>query len=246
MDKLKDLFKKIGASDELVEAVVKELDDYRKTVSEELQAEFKTRLDKARKLCLEETESYKRQLAKKLAIFVESKQAQIARAVEKQLAVEGSQAVDKLSQVKAVLEGIEPAKIGEVPADLAKISEELDSLRKTNTKLAEEREAAIRKAQRANEIASKVLKQNRVLEGKIDELSSQLSESHKDGKKTVAEDKKPKIGDDKEKIIAENKQRLSDLRKSKAQPRSTTRPKTLTESGGDSDDPIAKIAEVIE
>jgi hypothetical protein len=167
MEKIKDLLGKIGASKQLQEALIVELDNFVKTTEAKYEKLFKERKEKAVKVCTEEVENYKRELAGKVAVFLESKQAQMARANEKQLALEGSEAADKLSRVKAVVEGIKLNDAGAVTNENKQLHERALALEQANARLIAERDLTTKRAVRAQTIANDVLKANRLLESKL-------------------------------------------------------------------------------
>jgi len=169
MQKIKELLGKIGASTQLQEALVKELEAFTKLTEEKYEKLFKERKEKAVKICTEEVEAYKRELAQKVAVFLESKQAQIGRSVEKQLATESSEASDKLVRVKAVVEGVKLNDGGAVTVENKQLQERLVALEQANARLIAERDQVAKRATRAQAIATDVLKQNRVLEAKLTE-----------------------------------------------------------------------------
>ena len=54
MDKIRELLKKIGASEELATQIMEELDRYTTSSREKLETEYQVRIQKAKKVCLEE------------------------------------------------------------------------------------------------------------------------------------------------------------------------------------------------
>jgi len=191
MQKIKELLGKIGASTQLQEALVKELEAFTKLTEEKYEKLFKERKEKAVKICTEEVEAYKRELAQKVAVFLESKQAQIGRSVEKQLATESSEASDKLVRVKAVVEGVKLNDGGAVTVENKQLQERLVALEQANARLIAERDQVAKRATRAQAIATDVLKQNRVLEAKLTEkpVVAEQKPAEKPAEKVVVEGK---------------------------------------------------------
>lgn len=186
MQKIKDLLVKIGASKELTESIVNELTRFTRESKERLDKDFKGRVEASKKVCVEEIEKYKRELSRKVAVFLEGKQAQVTRTVEKQLAVEGTEASDKLTRIKALVDGVQLKADAPVAEDVKQLKERVVALEQANTRLMEERNSANAKAQRAMHIANEVLAANRKLEA-----SKPVAEAvaKPEDKKTVVESK---------------------------------------------------------
>ncbi len=193
MDKLKELFKQLGGSDELVNALSEELSRYNTELKEQYNRDFKKRINKARQICLEEVQKEKAVLARKVSIFLESKVEAIGRAAEKQRLQEDTEASNKLKNVRALLEGISVEDNGQ-SRELQNAQKQFTRLNKAFKTLKEERNIAVRKANQANHIALKTLKKNRLLEGKV-KTTATLAEtrptrSKKSNKRVVTEGKK--------------------------------------------------------
>jgi hypothetical protein len=182
MEKIRELILGIGASKELANQICGELTTFVEEKDKQFEAqktalseEFKKRLENAKQVCIEEVDKEKKAIARKVEIFLESRQNQIARAIGKQRTLEESKAVNDLKKVKALLEGIElsggisgekyDAAVGQVA-----------KLKRSLTALSEERDSAITKLNRATKIATEVLHKNKLLEGKIRQDSKPISE----------------------------------------------------------------------
>jgi len=161
MDKIKELVKQLGASEEFSSQLLEELDRYSASVREGLEKKYQDRIKRAKQICVEEVAREKASLSRKVEIFMESKVAAIERAAAKQRAIEESAAIVQLRKVKSLLGATDgnSAELQALNRKLARIAEE-------HTALKEERNHAIEKANRANAIASRVLKKNRILESK--------------------------------------------------------------------------------
>ena len=79
MDKIMELLKVIGGSDELVQQICEELKAYDKAIQNKYEELHKVKLSKAKAVCLEEVENYKLELSRKVATFLESKSAEIEK-----------------------------------------------------------------------------------------------------------------------------------------------------------------------
>lgn len=184
MDKLKELFKQLGGSDELVNALSEELVRYGDELKEQYDRDFKNRIQKARQICLEEVQKEKAALARKVSIFLESKLEAIEKAADKQRLQEDTEATNKLKHMRALLEGISLEDNGQ-SRELQESKKQLTRLTKAFKTLKEERDNAVRKANQANDIALKTLKRNRILESKA-KASDVLAESKPAPKKKAA------------------------------------------------------------
>jgi|2_EtaG_2_1085320.scaffolds.fasta_scaffold00165_2 hypothetical protein len=158
MDKIKALLGKAGVNGELASRIVGSLESYKTTLREQFEQEYAGKVEQAKRVCIEETETHKRELARRLQIFCETKGAAIEAQLAKSSALNESEALSKLTAVRALLEGItlngEPN--GAVTAGLEKS--------KKQVKVAvEQRDRAVETANRQTAIAEKALKKNRVL-----------------------------------------------------------------------------------
>jgi hypothetical protein len=187
MDKLKELFKQLGGSDELVNTLSEELVRYGEELKEQYDRDFKVRIQKARQICLEEVQKEKAALARKVSIFLESKLEAIEKAADKQRLQEDTEATNKLKHMRALLEGIALEDNGQ-SRELQESKKQLTRLTKAFKTLKEERNQAVRKANQANDIALKTLKRNRLLESKA-KAGNVLAESKPATKKKVVAEK---------------------------------------------------------
>jgi hypothetical protein len=172
MDKIKVLLEKSGCKPELVAGICNALDQYKTSITEQFNKELANRVERAKKVCVEETESHKRELARRLQIFCEAKSAAIESSLSRQQGAVETTAMAKLRQVQTVLEGVKPeAKLdGRTKASIQKAQKQIQQLN-------EERSQAVAKANRQTQIAEKVLKQNKALTSQIEKLNRVLAES---------------------------------------------------------------------
>lgn len=155
MDKIVSMLKDIGASDELAQAISEELKRYDEEVENKYRTAYNTKLQKAKHVCVEEVENYKVDLANKVSLFLESKTSHIEKRVEQQKAIEEGRAVSKLRSVREITEDIEVASDAEIKA----LKQKLESLEERANTLAEEKKRAEVAANRANEMALKVIRE---------------------------------------------------------------------------------------
>lgn len=235
MDKLRELFKQLGGSDELVNALSEELNRYSSELKKQYDDEFNRRIQKARQICLEEVQKEKSALARKVSIFLESKLESIERAAEKQRLQEDTEATNKLKHLKALLEDVALDNSGQ-SRELRDVKKQLARTIKAFQMLKEERDIAVKKANKANEIATKVLQKNRLLESKVKAVNV-LSENVRPARKVKA-----KIANSgkKRKTLTENRQKPARSVVTRSPVNSKSKPRH------GSNDPIKNIARQLE
>lgn len=174
MEKIQKLLEKAGCKPELAQQICESLEKYKTTMREQLEAEYTAKVEEAKKVCIEETESHKRELARRLSIFCEAKGAAIEAQLAKQSALNESEAFTKLQSIRELLDGFvqNGEQNGNFKAALDKATQKV--------KLAcEERDRALAKANRQTAIAERALKLNRRLTAENTQLRG--------GRQTVAE-----------------------------------------------------------
>ena len=159
MDKIMELLKKIGASDDFANQLCEELGRFDKAVHEKYETQYKDKMAKAKQVCLEEVEKYKLELARKVEIFLESKSSEIERSIDQRKAAEETEATGKLRRVREVTEGIEVADDAEVKA----MKEQVRKLTTQTQTLTEEKTRAEEAANRANAIAMDVIREHKAV-----------------------------------------------------------------------------------
>lgn len=174
MDKIKALLEKAGVNPELSGKICESLEKYKTTLREQFQREYAAKVEQAKKVCVEETEAHKRELARRVQIFCETKGAAIEAQLTKQSALNESEAFAKLNQISALLGGL--ANNSKLNGDITAVVEKLKHQAKVAT---EEKNRAIELANRKTAIAEKVLKRNR-------ELSTVIQQSQRPQQSTSA------------------------------------------------------------
>jgi hypothetical protein len=164
MEKIKQLLQKCGLSTEVSAQLCEAIDDHANQLKEKSSTEFQARLSKAKKVCFEEVEAHKAELARRLQIFLEAKNTAIEEHVTRQSANREAESVAKLEKIYALLEGIELN--GQSNSEL---KTEIGKFRKLAERLVEERDRAVAKAKRCIQISERVLKRNRGLERSLTE-----------------------------------------------------------------------------
>jgi hypothetical protein len=256
MDKIKGLLTQIGASEDLAKQLCEELESYDQQIQEKYEGVYKTKLDQAKTICVEEVKKYKVDLARKVRVFLEGKSSQVEKRLDQQRAIEEGEAKAQLRKVKEITENIEVAD----DAELQALRSKLEKLETKNVQLAEDKKKAMVAANRANKIALEVLERSnrQVVSEEDSKPAEDTKEDTKDtkSKEVVAEEKKiakKKTEDAKKKALKE------DVKKKKvkqAKPKTTRR--TLTESqspktakkqpglGIEADNDILDIAQTID
>lgn len=171
--KILDLMAKAGCKPELVQAIGESLVAYRTTIQEQYEADFTAKVEQAKKVCIEETEAHKRELSRRLQVFLETKSAAIDAHLQRQSAMNESAAASKLRNLKALLEGVQveqnaTATNGQVTPAV------VENAKRKIQQLTEERNQAIAISNKKNAIAEKVLQHNRELTTENARLKSQL------------------------------------------------------------------------
>ena len=172
MNKIKALLEKAGCSPDLVGGICEALEEYKVGIRTQFDADYKNRIEQAKKVCIDETESHKRELSRRVQIFCETKAAAIEAQLAKQSALRESEAVTKLKGIVGLLEGVEPnsAPNGQSTAVLEKARRKLQQAN-------EEKLKAVELANKQTAIAEKVLKQNRKLVSENAQLKKQVQET---------------------------------------------------------------------
>jgi hypothetical protein len=177
MEKIKGLLAKSGCKPELVDSIVESLESFKTDLEARYISLYESKVKAAKKVCVEETEAHKRELARRLQIFCESKSAAIEAQLTKMSAISESKAVTKLKSVRALLEGVELNRNTD-----GKTAAAMDKAKRQIKQLTEERNSAIAEANRKTAIAAKALKANRQLvteNAKLAEAKKPIVESHK-------------------------------------------------------------------
>jgi hypothetical protein len=170
MDKIKALLEKAGVKSELAARICESMDSYKTTLRERYDEEYAAKVEQAKTVCIEETEAHKRDLARRLQIFCETKGARIEAQLAKQSALNESEALTKLTQVSALVQGLEPN--GTPSRDITAVVEKLKRQAQVAT---EEKNQAIALANRKTAIAEKVLKRNRELTTHLESVKEQTT-----------------------------------------------------------------------
>jgi hypothetical protein len=135
MNKLKDLLEKSGCNPELIPGIMNLLEEYKTQTDSTLKEESSRKIEQAKKVCLEETANYKRELARRTAIWCEAKSAAIDAILAKQSAHKETPAIAKLKNIRSMLEGIEVhSQNGNTKAADQKVKQLEEALKQANAK----------------------------------------------------------------------------------------------------------------
>ncbi len=159
MQKIRDLMMKCGLSEEAADNVCQSITEHISSCRATLEEDYNTRAEAAKRICVEETEAHKLELGRRLQIFCEANHAKIESIVAKQSSQREGQATGTLETIKSLLEGI-------TIADDTGVKAQLQQLQEQNQKLQQKLNEAVKQANNQTQLASRVLKRNRVLESK--------------------------------------------------------------------------------
>jgi len=223
IDTIKALLTKANVSNELADQICESMEQYKAKVNEQAKAEITNKVKAVKAIVLEEVESYKTDLAKRVQLFCESKSQTIEQQLMRKSAAGEAEATTRLKKVHALLEGVEldGKPNSEIMAQLASAQEKID-------KMTQKIKVTEAKAQRSLAVAESVLAKNKTLINENKKL--------KDGQMLVSENTTAKATSiDKSTLIVppKTKQNMSVTKPTVAPITESTKPV----------DPIAAIAE---
>lgn len=231
MEKLKQALRELGGSNELVEQVCTELDNYTSDIKATYDREYANKVKKAKQICIEEVNKEKAALAKKVKIYLESKAKSVEQALTKQRAIEDTEATSLLKRARGLLEGVNYDDSG-VSRELQAAQTKVQRLERQLKAVSEDRNSMISRANRAHTVANDVLTRNKKLEEEVQALKSSISESTTKTSKKETEKDSRVVNEAKDKADKpEGRKRRRKLDESRRVPnkrRSTSR--TLSES----------------
>lgn len=169
MTKIQEALRKCGISEDAITGIVAILTEHQEGVAAKYKADFEKRVEAAKRICVEETDAYKKELAGKVQICMESIVNKVEQKAAKNVSIREGQAGDTLKQLKALLEG--------VSVDKVENASKVKQLQKQLTNLQEENRRITAKAARQNEISNKILETNRTLTKQLAIVESKASET---------------------------------------------------------------------
>lgn len=162
MEKIRQLLQKCGLSSDAASKICESMEDFSRQERERIQKEYNSKLAEVKAACLEETNKHKVELSRRVQIFLETKEESVQQQIAKQAAERGTTAEAKLERIASLVEGVE---LDGQPNSI--LQAEVGKLGRIVQKLTEQKNVALTKAQRLQEIADKVLKRNKVLESSL-------------------------------------------------------------------------------
>jgi len=181
MDKIRALLEQLGGSKELVDQILESLTAYKTKVEEDIKVKYSQRLDKAKEACLEEVQTFKKDLSHKTQIFFESRVGKIEQQIAKQVAIKDSAAETKLHAIAGLLEGVE-ANGESNNADIQAATKQIKELQEQVRKASGQNRVLAEKANRSCAIAEKTLERNKVLSKELASAEKPIAESKSKGK----------------------------------------------------------------
>ncbi len=188
LSKIESILKKMNISEAAIKEFSGIVNEHFAAKEKALKEEFTQRLNKAKQICVEETEAHKSALARGVQRFIESKVTAIEKAASKKHAIEESEAVTKLKHLKALLEGInlDGAKNDQA---LQAAMEQKAAAEKKLTEVSESLQREKAKSAKLSEISEKSMARQKVMEGQVKNLEKTIEESKKVESKTLADEK---------------------------------------------------------
>ena len=170
MDTLKTLLGKAGVSNELAAAICEEIDRLSDSIKQQHDVAFKERLEKAKKVCLEELSKEKSSLARKVKVYLESKARSFEESAERTRKIEESESATKIRRVIDLLTDGNANADGDVNGKLAAEQKLNSRLEKALSGLKEQRDQAVTRAKRAFGVAENALKRNQQFESVLKDV----------------------------------------------------------------------------
>lgn len=172
-NKITALLEQLTEDKDLSRKVVNLLEQWKRDQKQALKEDIKRKFDTAIKVCEEEVDNYKKEISKKVEIFLESHVAAVERSARDRKAIEESKAVNDLKRVKNILEGISHDGSN---GDLQAYIKQNEELRKSLAVVTEQKAEFVKRYNRTKNIATNAIERNKILEGKIKKGKS-LTES---------------------------------------------------------------------
>lgn len=176
LDKIGAILKQMGISEEAIGEFVNICESWHNEAKEKLQQEYKVRLDKAKKLCIEEVEAHKSNLSRGVKMFLDSQGDLIRRSSEKSSAIAESEAVNKLKKITNLLNGLDVDSAANAQALQAESRKNAELVSKV-ANLTESLNREKAKAAKFGELSEKSLARQRKLEEQATKHANLLSEA---------------------------------------------------------------------
>lgn len=176
LQKVAALLKQMGISEEASKEFTSVCESWYNEEKDKLQQEYRVRLEKAKKLCVEEVEAHKANLSRGVKMFLEGQGDVIRKASEKRAAIAESEAVDKLKQITSLLGGIDvngAANAQAMQAESKKNAELVNQVAGLSEAISREKA----KSAKLGELSEKSLNRQRELEKTVTEHTRLLGEA---------------------------------------------------------------------
>lgn len=217
MEKIVELLKEMGVSDELAGQLCEELERFDEEVHQKYEKVYKDRLTKAKQVCSESVENYKLDMARKLSVFLESKVNQIESRVEQQKQLEESQTMGKLRSIREITEDIEVA----TDVDLKALKDQVRALTEQCNVLKESKKKAEVAANRANKIALDLISERKNVATPEDKKVVEEGEETTVTEQESTEEGTVNTGGRKRKDLKTLKEEFKKIREQAAKPKTT-------------------------
>jgi len=176
LDKIASILKQMGISEEASKEFIGVCESWHKQEKDKLQEEYKVRLERAKKLCVEEVEAHKANLSRGVKVFLENQGNLIRKASEKNAAIAESEAVNKLKQVMNLLNGLDVDSASNAQALQAESKKNAELVSKVAA-LTESLNKEKAKSAKFSELSEKTMERQRILESKITKQTKLLTEA---------------------------------------------------------------------
>ncbi len=190
MTKIRDLMLKAGCKPELVDQICESLETYKTTLRDQYEADYTAKVTQAKKVCIDETEAHKRELSRRLQVYLETKDAAISSHLARQAALNESAATAKLRSLRSLLEGVQVGPNGQ--ANNGSVTAVTEKAKHKIQQLSEQYNQAAALANKRNALAERVLQRNRALMVENRRLHTLLKDHG--GRAPVTESRTPRPG----------------------------------------------------
>ena len=178
LSKVDALLKQMGISEEARKEFISVCESWHGSEKDKFKKEYEIALNKAKKVCLEETEAHKAALSRGVQLFLEKQLDNIHKASEKQMAIAEPEAVNLLKKVKSVMSGIDIDGAANAQALQAESKKNALLVQKIS-KLEESLERERAKAAKLGELTEKAISRQKSLEKDLHESKLVLGEARK-------------------------------------------------------------------
>jgi beta-lactamase class D len=177
LTQLQDLMTKCGLSTEASTKICESINSYLASAEKKLNEDYRDRIEKAKKICLEETSNHKIDLARRVQTFFEATVNRIESKIAKDTVAKDTEALTKLAGIRDMLAGLPLGGDQQIQAENAQLKKNLNTL-------TEQFKDVKRVLKNKSDVLEKVITRNRLLEDRNKQRSPA-------GTVTVTESTKP-------------------------------------------------------